>query len=170
MVTFGAFSALLLRLLLKSRIPRPSKKRIRLRRQATRIMVTKIFPSARMITYPDHIGIGSLSPKISISLKWVDDGIPAQFFPSATTLTYDPYDHDFEPGVLLQYTNVFKHVCRMRAIAKRVRSYSKGDLNCAKKSPLFVKMAKRDKDYLNYNTRNTAVANVKPKTEQVIHT
>lgn len=58
----------------------------------------------------------------------------------------------------------------MKMIAKGVRSYSRSELKCAKKPPLSMKMAKRGKDYPNYNTRNTAVANVKPKMEQVIHT
>lgn len=63
MVTFGAISATLPRLLLESNIMEPGKERIRLQGQATRIMVTQGFPSARMVRYPDHIG--SLSLKIS---------------------------------------------------------------------------------------------------------
>jgi hypothetical protein len=88
-------------------------------------------------------------------------------------MTYDLYDHALESDILPQHF-ITKYQCNqeygMKTIAKRVRSYSISDLNCAKKSPLSMKMAKRGKDYPNYNTRDTAVANVKPKIEKVIHT
>lgn len=105
MVTFGAISATSLRLLLESKIPRPGKKRIRLRRQATR-MVTQIFPSASMNRYPDHIS--TFSPEITIYVKkqkYCANGskmLKYPAFPSTANhpMTYDPYEHALQSDIL----------------------------------------------------------------------
>jgi hypothetical protein len=99
MVIFGAISATLLRLLLESNILKLGKEGISLQGQATRIMVTQRFPSARMVRYPDHVG--SLSLKIptypeeaQILRKWVEMLKYPTFF--YHPMTHDPYDHALE--------------------------------------------------------------------------